>query len=413
MPAHERFELTLHGHAYGGDAVGRDEDGRVVFVPFGIPGERVRVRLLKRQKRWARAALEEVLEASPHRIAPRCQHYQRCGGCHLQHMDAAAQGEAKAQVVRDAFTRIAKVKEPPIDDLVPSPALWNYRNKVTFSLTLQGELGFIDHAGRRAIPIEICHLIRPELLDLWSSLDLEAIAGLRQVELRVGVQQDRLVVFHGEGAPDFELSSDLPASIVWRSEEGAQVLAGEPYLMQQVGEEMFRVSAGSFFQVNPSATPHLVKTALSLLSPKPGQQIYDLFAGVGLFSRFLARAGCLVTAVESAPSACDDFVVNLDPFQDVALYQAPVSDALPALGRAVDAVLLDPPRAGLSEVARRALLDLDAARIVYVSCDPTTLARDCRALLDGGYTLQRVVPIDLFPQTFHVETVALLTGDRA
>jgi 23S rRNA (uracil1939-C5)-methyltransferase len=169
----------------------------------------------------------------------------------------------------------------------------------------------------------------------------------------------------------------------------------------------FRVSPDAFFQVNSLLTEDLVRLALRALAVQPGERVFDLYAGVGLFSAFAAEAGAQVAAVEACPSACADFEINLGEYDDVELYEASVEAALPAITARPDALLVDPPRAGLARTVVDELISLAPGRVVYVSCDPTTLARDGRHLAEGGYQLVRVTPIDLFPQTYHIETVSV------
>jgi 23S rRNA (uracil1939-C5)-methyltransferase len=216
-----------------------------------------------------------------------------------------------------------------------------------------------------------------------------------------------MIMFEGKGAPEMEVIIDLPASIVWLAPGGLLVLAGERSLDFIILDQTFVVSAGSFFQVHTALAEELVKLVIHELHVQPGETIFDLYAGVGLFSAFLAHEGARIVAVEESSRACADFEKNLEAFDDIELYEAPVETALTAIRSRPDAVIIDPPRAGLSREALQHLIDLTPSRLVYVSCDPATLARDGSRLSDAGYQLERCTPIDLFPQTFHIETVSL------
>jgi 23S rRNA (uracil1939-C5)-methyltransferase len=214
-------------------------------------------------------------------------------------------------------------------------------------------------------------------------------------------------VLHAASPADVELSLDLPASVVWANPEGAQVLAGDGSFLVEVMNRTFRVSALSFFQVHTQLSQELVRLCLDALQVNAADVVFDLYAGVGLFSRFIAEAGASVVAIEQSPWACADFEANLDEFNDVELYEASVEQALSSVRRRPTAAVVDPPRAGLGTQAIQGLLTHSPSCLVYVSCDPSTLARDGRLMADGGYTLESVTPVDMFPQTFHIETVSV------
>ena len=379
----------------------------MIFVPFALPGERVSARIVTAHQRWARALLVEVVEPCAERIPPRCRHFTHCGGCHYQHMSYEGQLQAKAGIVAEQLRRIGGFESAPIQAAVASPTPWNYRNHVQFSLTVEGKLGFVAASGEGVFAIEECHLLEQPLVDLWPRLNVTAVPGLERVALRAGVEEDLLVVLHGEGDPEVEVQLYLPASVVWLGPGGAAVLAGDGHLVIEVLGRPYRVSAGSFFQVNSSLVAELVSLTMEALEVSAGEVVFDLYAGVGLFSAALAERGARLVAVEGSRWACDDFRVNLDEFEDVALYQAPVLQALPAIGEKPDAVLVDPPRAGLGRDVLDLLLEAGPQRLVYVSCDPATLARDGKGLAQAGYSLERVTPLDMFPQTFHIESVSL------
>ncbi|MGD2252020.1 MAG: class I SAM-dependent RNA methyltransferase [Anaerolineales bacterium] len=402
----EEIALSLTGLAYGGEAIGRDQSGRMIFVPFALPGERVLVQVVETHKRWARARLLEVRERSSDRIDPRCSHFTLCGGCHYQHMPYPAQLRAKKDIVRDQLARIGGFDDPPVAASVPSPSPWQYRNHMRFSLTPQGKLGFVTADSDRVFAVGECHLPEPPLADLWPRIELESISGLTHVGLRAGAKDEQLLILHGEGDPEVEVHIELPASVVWLGPGGAAVLGGEGFLEIEVLGRTFRVSAGSFFQVNTTLAGELVQRALQALEMQAGELVFDLYAGVGLFSAALAAAGARVVAVEESQWACADFEVNLDEFDDVALYEAAVEQALPAIKEKPAAVLVDPPRAGLSREVLDLLVKAGPERLVYVSCDLATLARDGKRLAAAGYTLEVLTPIDLFPQTYHIETIS-------
>ena len=405
----ETLELTLTGNAYGGESFGRDVDGRMVFVPFTLPGEVVRVRPVETHKRWARALPEKWIEPSDQRIEPRCPHFRTCGGCHYQHIPYTLQLEIKTEIVRDQLVRIGGFEDPPVRPPIPSPNPWNYRNNMRFHLTEDGNLGFVTFDGKRVFRVEECHLPEQELTDLWAQFDLDPTKTIEEISLRSGGEGELMVILHGADAPDLEISIESPTSVVWTSPRGDFILAGQDHLYFDLNRHQFRVSALSFFQVNTKMIPELVQHATALLSIQPGKTVFDLYAGVGLFSAAIAESGAHVVAVEESPHACRDFSVNLDRFTDIDLYEGSVGMALPQIELQADAVLIDPPRVGLSRAALDSLLERSSSRIVYVSCDPATLSRDGKRLRAGGYSLESITPIDLFPQTFHIETISLWT----
>jgi 23S rRNA (uracil1939-C5)-methyltransferase len=401
----ERLDLRLEGMAYGGDAFGRDAAGRMVFVPFALPEERVAAQVIEAHAHWCRARLMEVLEPSADRITPRCQHFGVCGGCHYQHVRPPVQPAIKQAILRAQLARLGGFPDPPVLPAVPSPSPWNYRNHVQFSQTPDGRLGFLAAHSHQSFPIEECYLPEATIGALWPALQIDPIAGLERVALRCAGDEAQ-IIFHAEADPEVGLELDLRASAVWLSPSGTHNLAGNSALVFDVNRRLFRVHAASFFQVNSALTPTLVDLVLDGLQLRPGQTVIDLYAGVGLFSAFVAERGAQVVAIEQSSSACDDFVVNLDEFPAVSLYQASVEEALPALPVRPDAVVADPPRAGLGREVVTALTSHSPARLVYVSCNPSTLARDGRMLTDAGYHLEQVTPVDQFPQTFHIESVS-------
>lgn len=401
------FELKLEGMAYGGEAFGRDDDGRMVFVPFVLPGERVWVRVVDEHKHWARAHPQEILSPSPQRVTPRCIHFGVCGGCHYQHLRYEEQLRFKQEIVIDQLERIGGFVDPPVAETIASPSAWNYRNHMRFHRTESGQLGFYDHAGESLFFVEECHLPEERLGSLWPEVNLEALSSVQQVGLRSGTTDTAMVVLHASGRPEIEALVELPVSMVWHSDEGTYVLAGDNHLIFDISQREFRVSASSFFQVNTAMITELVVHVMDLLDPIAGERILDLYAGVGLFSRFLAEKEVIILGMEETPAACADYLENLEGFDNVELWALTVEEGLIGVELQPDAVILDPPRAGISNEAMDELVRLNPDRIIYVSCDPATLARDGKKLSAAGYQLDSITPFDMFPQTYHIETVSL------
>lgn len=400
-------EITLATLTYGGDAMGRLPDGRAVFVPFGLPGERVRVRLTDEKRNFARGEIVEVMDASPNRIVPRCLHFGVCGGCHYQHLPYEEQLKAKTEILRDQLTRIGKIESPSVQQMVASPSPWNYRNHVQFHLTREGKLGYMTAIRPRVFAISECHLPEGSINTLWPQLEFEPEMNIERVSLRSGVDEDLMLVLESDSPEPPELDIEAGISITHVFDEKAVVIAGSDNLTIRVLDRDFQVSAASFFQVNTAMAGRMVDHLLAHLPMTPSSTILDVYCGAGLFSAFLAPRCARLIGVESSESACEDFAANLDEFENVELYEGFAEDVIPHLEAKPDIVLVDPPRAGLDKNVVDGLLKLNPKVIAYVSCDPSTLARDAARLIHGGYQLKEVTPFDLFPQTYHIESISL------
>jgi 23S rRNA (uracil1939-C5)-methyltransferase len=400
-------EILLTTLTYGGDAIGRLADGRAVFVPFALPGERVRIRLTEEKRNFARAELIEILEASPQRMVPRCKHFGVCGGCHYQHLPYEEQLKAKTEILRDQLTRIGKIENPPVQAMVPSPSPWNYRNHVQFHLTDEGKLGYVKPQAPVVFAIEECHLPEGLLNEIWPQLEFEPGTNIERVSLRAGSDRDAMLVLESNSPEPPELAIEASLSVAHVFEENTVVVAGNDHTLISVLGREFRVSAASFFQVNTAMAEKMVDHLMANVPVTTSSTVLDVYCGAGLFSAFLASKCERVIGIESSASACEDFAFNLDEFENVELYEAMAEAVIPFLEAKPDIVLVDPPRAGLEKRVVDGILKLNPQRIAYVSCDPSTLARDANRLINGGYTLKDVTPFDLFPQTYHIESVSL------
>ena len=401
------YEVSISTLTYGGEAMGRLPDGRAVFVPFGLPGERVRVKLTEEKKNFARGEIVEVLDLSPDRIAARCRHFGVCGGCHYQSLPYEKQLQAKTDILIDQLKRIGKIENPPVGPMVACPNPWNYRNHVQFSLDEAGALGFQAPASNQVVPISECHLPEPILDDLWRQLEFQPETEIERVSLRAGKDDDLMLVLESDSpdAPELEIEAGISIAHVY--EEHAVVIAGNDHIIVPVLERDFKVSAASFFQVNTAMAGKMVEYLLTRLPVSPSSTLLDVYCGVGLFSAFFAPKCKTVIGVESSESSCDDFAVNLDEFANVELYEGYAEDVVPHLEAKPDTVLVDPPRAGLDKAVVDGIIKLSPQVIAYVSCDPSTLARDAARLIAGGYQLREVTPFDLFPQTYHIESISI------
>jgi 23S rRNA (uracil1939-C5)-methyltransferase len=403
------FVLQLTTIAHGGAALGRHE-GRVIFVPYALPGEAARVEITEDKGRYAFARLVEVIEPSPDRVAPPCPYFgpAGCGGCQWQHVDYQAQLRFKTEIVADQLARIGGIADAVVHPVLPDSSGWAYRNHAQFHSAPEGGLGFQAAASNDTVVIDECLILHPLLAELYATLDLE-LEGLLRLSLRAGTETgDRMLVF--EMAQDLPpaLESDLPVSCVMLLSDGQHAnLIGHNHITETVADRTYRISAPSFFQVNTPQAAQLVRLVLEYLDLQGGETVLDGYCGVGLFTAHLAQRAGLVVGVEVAPAAIADLLENTAEFDNVDVVEGVVEAVLPELDEPLDAAVIDPPRAGVDRFALDALVERQPARLVYVSCDPATLARDAKRLARAGYRLVEVQPVDLFPQTYHVECVAL------
>jgi 23S rRNA (uracil1939-C5)-methyltransferase len=403
------MQIRIDKLVYGGAGLGRSAEGKAVFVPYVLPGELVNVGIIQEKKGHMFAELLEVLEASPQRVLPFCKHFGECGGCAYQHMSYTDQLAAKKSIIQEMLERTCELANFPVKPILPSPQERYYRNQVQFHVSVDGKTGFLSAYSHELVAIEKCYLPEEDLLALHEALLLEDASGLERIQLRSG-DADPLVYFHGEEAP--ELAVDFPVNLLFENEGIPQILSGDEFIIKTINERPFRVSADAFFQINAGQTECMLAEVLDALQPAAGGTLLDVYCGVGLFTAFAAPLFKEVIAIETAPLACEDFAANLDEFEHVSLYQGEAEHVLPNLKINVDAVVVDPPRAGIAPLALDALLALSAPRLVYVSCDLSTLARDLKRLMQGGYEVVSVQPLDMFPHTQHIECIVLLTKEQ-
>jgi 23S rRNA (uracil1939-C5)-methyltransferase len=401
------FELEVERLVYGGDAMGRLPDGRAVFFPFALPGEKVSIQLTEEKKRFARAELLDVFQPSPSRIEPRCPHFGICGGCHYQHMSYEQQIETKTDILREQFARIAGISDSPLLPIHKSTPHWNYRNRLQFHLSGHGKVSFVAIDGRSLMEVEACYLPQPEIDEVWPGLDFEPGLEIDRVELVQGTDGEVLLILEAGPVEIPEFVLDIPISAVHLVSSGSVVLAGDDHVIMQVKDRDFLVSAGSFFQVNPFLTADMVNTVLEDLDPASTDRVMDVYCGVGLFSAFLAPHVRSLSGIEFSPYATQDFAYNLDEFSNVTLYEGEAEEVLPQVDEHIDKIIVDPPRSGLGRKVVDTILQLNPHLISYVSCDPATLARDTARLHRGGYSLEKITPFDLFPHSYHIETISL------
>lgn len=403
----DTITLVVETMAHGGQALGRDRQGRAIFIPFAIPGEQVRVAVSGRGRRHAQATLLQVITPSPERRAARCPHFGVCGGCHFQHLDYAAQLRYKQQVVEDQFQRIAGLTRIPLRPIQANPQPWEYHHSLTLSPASTGTgLGMWSPIQQAVIPLQTCYLVPADLRALLGELNLE-LADLRRLTLRQGDDGGLLLAFETQEAEPPEVETDVPLSIALVLPDGvAATLIGERETWHTVADRTFRVPAGCFFHPNPGAGL-LLDSLQRYVASRPAARIIEGYSGVGLLTACLAAQAAEVVAVEVNEDAVDAAAANLNAFDNIAIYNDWLEDVLPSLPPAADLMLLDPPTEGLTADALAAVLAARPTRLIYSGSDLAATARDAHDLAAGGYRLLELQPLDMLPQTYHVHTVGL------
>lgn len=443
------MQLTIEKLVYGGDGLARltepgEPRAKTVFVPFVLPGEQVEARAIEEKPGFVRAALEKVLIPSAQRIAPHCPYFERCGGCHYQHTDYTHQLALKREILRETLERTAKIKWQGEIHLHPSPP-WGYRNRTRMKVgSAPFALGYYRHNSHDLLPVESCPISSPLinraiavfwqmgreggfadhpiseveffadhadaklLLELYASksrpkADWEKLAQ----ELRASLPELISAYVFSKASASTKASRKLKTQTAEIQVPEMQIDAcfQEDAFLYKSAATNYRVSPGSFFQTNRLLTERLIEIVCAGMQ---GKLAFDLYAGVGLFSVPLAKTFESVEAVEVEPSAFHDLRYNVPP--NVRLHRMTTAAYLKTatVAKAPELVVVDPPRAGLGNEVARKLASLAAACVTYVSCDPATLARDLTIFLQSGYRLEQVHLVDLFPQTYHIESVMRL-----
>jgi 23S rRNA (uracil1939-C5)-methyltransferase len=399
-PPQTNFELTIEKLVYGGEGLGR-VDGRVVFAPYVLPGERVLVEPASARGGLLRARLREVLAPAAARVEPQCPYFGRCGGCHYQHAGYEAQLEAKRSILRETLRRVGKI-DAPEEIATISAEPWGYRNRAQFHID-GAAIGYLEGQSHKLCPITHCPISSPRVNETLTALiammrDARWPRFLRAIEVFTNETEVQLNVLESERGV-------AKRFFEWCAEAIPGFTPG--LLDYTAAGAAYRVGSGSFFQVNRFLIDELVRTAIGGAA---GDWALDLYAGVGLFSAPLARRFARVTSVETGGSAVRDLRFNAERAgAALEIAQGSTEDYLRALEAPPDFVLADPPRTGLGRGVVTRLAELKPRRIGIVACDPATLARDLPGLLAAGYRIEQLTMIDLFPQTFHIETVVQLS----
>jgi 23S rRNA (uracil1939-C5)-methyltransferase len=443
----ETIEIVVDDLAFGGEGVGR-LDGYVMFVRGGLPGDRLRVTVTEARGRYGRGVIDAILSPSPDRVDPPCPYFGRCGGCRLQHLAYPAQLAFKEKQVRDCLTRLGGLAPFELRPIVPAPEPYGYRNKMEFTVAEPGPAVGL-HAAERydvVLDIERCLLqsdtmnalleevrsqARAHGLSVWDQRSERGL--LRFVTLRHGRRTGEAMVNLVVSAPDVEALmpvadglkarvpatasvllnvNDRKASVAVGTEE--HLLLGRDHITESLSGVTFQISASSFFQTNTVQAERLFEIVAEACALDGTETVMDLYSGTGAISLLLARRARHVYGVELSTAAIADATRNarVNDIDNCTFVAGEVRHVLPALmrdGVRASVVVADPPRAGFHPKALAALAGLAPSRIVYVSCNPATLARDVGDLARQGYRLEWVQPVDMFPQTPHIEAVARLS----
>ncbi|MBE3595934.1 MAG: 23S rRNA (uracil(1939)-C(5))-methyltransferase RlmD [Hydrogenibacillus sp.] len=443
----ERMKLVIEGLTHDAQGIAR-VDGYALFVAGALPGEVIEATITKTNPTYGFARVETILETAPTRVEPPCPVFGRCGGCQIQHMTAAAQLAFKEGVVREAFTRLGGFADVPLRPIIGMGRPWRYRNKAQVPVRRVGgrlEVGFYALGSHDVVPIDDCPLeMTANARAMRAVRDVLRAEGLKPYDERTRAGLIRHIVVRTSRATGETMvvlvtnDRELPrrtavvegirralpdvvsvvqnvnprrTNVIFGDE--TRVLYGKPAIEDRIGAFRFRISPRSFFQVNPEQTERLYETARDFAALTGRETVIDAYAGVGTIALYLAPQAARVIAVESVPDAVRDARQNASTnrISNAEFIVGAAEEVLKRwaeAGRSADVVVVDPPRKGLAPEVIEAILTVSPRRLVYVSCNPSTLARDARRLVDGGYRLSAVQPVDMFPQTVHVEAVALL-----
>ncbi len=373
-----------------GDGIAEPEGEPPVFTFGVIPGERARVRVRARKRNWVATDLLDVETPSPHRVTPRCPLFGTCSGCQLQHVAYPHQVTLKKRMVQRELALEPLLRDVPVRDVIAAKNPWNYRNHARFTVR-NGELGFIRHYKRQFLKVPHCDLMDPRINDMLRTLQ-GRLTGQTQCNMRVGAGPEDAIVQPNLSAYDVPFAS------------------GQTHLVEQLGTRRFRVSAPAFFQVNRAQAEQLGAVVVEQAAPTPDAVVVDAYAGVGTFAAQLATHAAKVLAIEESGPATEDARQNLADLPNVQVHTGNSEELLAGLEGPITSVILDPPRSGCRESALQAVQRLRPSRVVYVSCAPSTLARDLAQMCgpEGAFDCVQIQPVDMFPHTHHVECVATL-----
>ena len=394
-PQKEFAELRLFSMGAFGDTVANFEDG-LIQVFGGIVGEVVKARIYRfkrRGKNKINAMVSEVIKASPHRVDSPCPYFGPCSGCQWQHVSYEYQLELKRGAVRHVFAEYASLSNVHVSKTNPAPEIFNYRNHARFTVRFGGQLGFSNRITRRFVRVDDCMLMDSKINSFLSQLQ-DSSSETTNLSIRVGANTDDYLIQPELSGPDIDFET------------------GQKWYVENMLNREFRVASPSFFQVNTKQAEFMINLVGDKLGLNGDEILVDAYAGVGVFASLLSDRVRKVIAVEESQAAVKDALFGLNDLQNVHYIQGKTEDILEELEEKIDVIILDPPRTGCHPQAIASVLSAKPNQIAYVSCDPPSLARDLDMLVQGGYQIDSVDPIDMFPQTYHTECVATLSRNN-
>ncbi|MDD3640783.1 MAG: 23S rRNA (uracil(1939)-C(5))-methyltransferase RlmD [Atribacterota bacterium] len=412
------MELTIEGISHNGEGVARNE-GKVVFVPYAIPGEIVLVDIVEEKKKYSRAVLKNIIKNSPYRVEPKCPYYYQCGGCSYQHVSYEKQLVFKKNITEEAVKRIGGVPVKVLETIgIEEP--WNYRNKVVWHINKNSEdikMGFYRNQSSQLIQIDDCPLLLPKLNNL-SALIRKNLTGINLQEnssimLRQSYNSNQAILEFINCYSDKKTEKRLTEEIdtIYEKRNGKiKLLSGERLIREKAGKCYFLLGAEDFFQINPRQYDSMINTVINYLNINKQDKVLDAYCGSGMFALNVAGKASSIIGIDSSIPAIKNARrnVELNGITNCKFTIGYCENVLPNLKEAFDRVIIDPPRTGLKTKVIDSIINASPETIIYVSCNPGTLARDLKRFVLNGYKVFAVQPVDMFPQTSHIENIVAL-----
>jgi 23S rRNA (uracil1939-C5)-methyltransferase len=412
------MELLIESISHNGEGVARN-GGKVVFIPYAIPGELVKAEIIEEKKKYSRGILREIVKQSPHRIEPKCPYYYHCGGCSYQHINYNQQLILKKSITKEIMIRIGGIN-PTIKSVIDMQESWNYRNKVLWHIcdSRDGKkMGFYRYQSKKLIEIDNCPLLLPELnkisfliKEMLPEIYLE---GNSSIMLRQSSDSNQTILEFINCFADRKLVNRLSREIdnIYEKRDGrTKIIAGQGLIKEKAGECYFLLGADDFFQVNPEQSESMINTVAEYLNLSGHNKVLDAYCGAGMFALNIADKAVSVVGIDSNIWAVRNARRNaeLNSIENCQFISGQCEVILSKLQNSFDRIIVNPPRTGVKPEVINAIVNIYPEIIVYVSCNPATLARDIKQLVNNSYNVANIQPIDMFPQTSHIENIVLL-----